>query len=212
MRPLTDSIPKPLLKVNDKALIEYHLLNLQQAGIRDVVINHAWLGSQIEAALGNGRRYGLDIRYSPEGEQALETGGGLLRALPLLGEAPFIAINGDIWTDYPVQKLPAEPVGLAHLVLVDNPPQHPDGDFGLSNSLVHNTGETRYTFSGIGVYRPEILQGQQAGAFPLAPILRAAMDRNEISGEHYAGRWFDIGTPERLQQLDELLRQDSGHG
>lgn len=212
MRPLTDTTPKPLLSVNDKSLIEYHLQNLKQAGFTEVVINHAWLGNMIESSLGDGSQYGLQIEYSAEGEQALETGGGLFRALPLLGDKPFLAINGDIWTDYPLQNLPAEPNGLAHLVLVDNPPQHLEGDFALSGDRVLASGESCYTFSGIGVYRPEILEGQKDGAFPLAPILRAAMARNEISGEHYAGRWFDIGTPERLQQLDQKLRQDKVSG
>ncbi|MDH5409410.1 MAG: nucleotidyltransferase family protein, partial [Gammaproteobacteria bacterium] len=186
--------------------IEYHLQNLKQAGFTDVVINHAWLGHMIESSLGDGSQYGLQIQYSAEGEKALETGGGLFRALPLLGDAPFLAINGDIWTDYPLQNLPTEPDGLAHLVLIDNPPQHPEGDFALDGERVRPSGENCYTFSGIGVYRPEILAGQQDGAFPLAPILRSAMQRNEISGEHYTGQWFDIGTPERLEQLDLMLR------
>lgn len=213
MRPLTDDTPKPLLKVNDKALIEYHLQNLQLAGIKQVVINHAWLGTQIETALGDGSRYGVQIQYSPEGEQALETGGGLFNALPLLGDAPFIAINGDIWSDYPLQNLPPEPPGLAHLVLIDNPPQHLLGDFALHGDRLLSEGEDKLTFSGIGVYRPELLAGQQAGVFPLAPILREAMARREICGEHYSGRWFDIGTPERLAELDQLLRKsEQAHG
>jgi len=209
MRPLTDTRPKPLLQVAGQALIEYHLQNIQRAGITEVVINHAWLGEKIEAALGDGGRYGLQISYSPEGE-ALETGGGLLRALPLLGEAPFIAINGDIWTDYPLKQLPAEPAGLAHLVLVDNPPHHPAGDFALHDGHVLSTGEPRFTFSGIGVYRPELFHGQQQARFPLAPLLREAMARDAISGEHYGGQWFDIGTPQRLQELDHHLMQQAG--
>lgn len=209
MRPLTDTRPKPLLQVAGQALIEYHLQNIQRAGITEVVINHAWLGEKIEAALGDGSRYGLQISYSPEGE-ALETGGGLLRALPLLGEAPFIAINGDIWTDYPLQQLPAEPAGLAHLVLVDNPPHHPAGDFALRDGHILTAGEPRFTFSGIGVYRPELFHGQQQARFPLAPLLREAMTREAISGEHYAGQWFDIGTPQRLQELDHHLMQQAG--
>ena len=209
MRPLTDTLPKPLLQVGGQALIEYHLHNIQRAGITEVVINHAWLGEKIEAALGDGSRYGLKISYSPEGE-ALETGGGLLQALPLLGEAPFIAINGDIWTDYTLAQLPAEPAGLAHLVLVDNPPHHPDGDFALQDDRVLATGEPRFTFSGIGVYRPELFSGQQQARFPLAPLLREAMARGEISGEYYDGCWFDIGTPQRLQELDQSIRQQAG--
>lgn len=211
MRPLTDNTPKPLLKVNDRALIEYHLLNLKAAGISEFVINHAWLGQQIEDYLGNGQRYDVSIVYSPEGE-ALETGGGLFNALPLLGKAPFIAVNGDVWTDYPFERLPAEPDGLAHLVLVNNPPQHPDGDFALAGDRVQSEGVNKYTFSGIGVYRPELLDGQSAGKFPLAPILREAMNQQAISGEPYAGRWYDIGTPERLAQLDEQLRKEMDNG
>ena len=204
MRPLTDSTPKPLLQVGGQTLIEYHLQNIQRAGITEVVINHAWLGEKIEAAIGDGSRYGLKIVYSPEGE-ALETGGGLLRALPLLGEAPFIAINGDIWTDYPIKQLPQEPAGLAHLVLVDNPPHNQGGDFALQGGQVLAAGEACLTFSGIGVYRPQLFHGQQQARFPLAPLLREAMAQGVVSGEHYRGRWFDIGTPQRLQELDQSL-------
>ncbi|MDH5180542.1 MAG: nucleotidyltransferase family protein [Gammaproteobacteria bacterium] len=211
MRPLTDSTPKPLLKVNDRALIEYHLANLLQAGITSVVINHAWLGRQIEEYLGDGSRYGVSIRYSPEGE-ALETGGGLFNALPLLGDGPFIAVNGDIWTDYPLQSLPREPDGLAHLVVVNNPPQHPNGDFALDGDRLLSEGEPKFTFSGIGVYRPELLDGQTAGKFPLAPILREAMANRLISGEHYYGQWYDIGTPQRLAVLDQQLREAQRDG
>ncbi len=207
MRPLTDQIPKPLLKVGGKALIEYHLRALQQAGIVDIVINHAWLGQKIVDFLGDGARYGVTIHYSPESEGALETGGGIFRALPLLGEAPFIALNGDIWCDYPFRKLPHEPAGLAHLVLVDNPMHHPVGDFSLQGDRLQSQGPNCLTFSGIGVYRPELFQGQHAGAFPLASILRDAMAAGQITGEYYRGQWFDIGTPERLQRLDEQLQE-----
>ncbi len=211
MRPLTDQTPKPLLQVGGKALIEYHLDNIRQAGIDKVVINHAWLGEQIETALGDGRRYGLSIEYSREGV-ALETAGGIQRALPLLGKAPFIAINGDIWTDYCLASLPAEPTGMAHLVMVNNPPQHPKGDFMLQSGTLLADGPACLTFSGIGLYRPELFAGLAPGKSPLAPLLRAAMARGEVSGEHYPGRWFDIGTPERLRELDQLLARQASDG
>lgn len=206
MRPLTDHTPKPLLQAGERRLIEYHLDALARAGFVDVVINHAHLGAQIEQALGDGSRYGVRIRYSPEGEKALETGGGIFRALPLLGDGPFLVVNGDVWTDYPFAQIPREPAGLAHLVLVDNPPQHPQGDFALVGSLMRNDGPERLTFSGIGVYRPELFANCVPGAFPLAPLLRRAAEAGQVGGEHYRGRWMDIGTPERLAQLDRLLR------
>lgn len=211
MRPLTDNNPKPLLKVAGQSLIEYHLKNLRKAGISDIVINHAWLGEKIEQELGDGSCYGLNIEYSAEGE-ALETAGGIQKALPLLGNEPFIAINGDIWTDYPIASLPEEPAGLAHLVLVDNPAQHPEGDFMLQAGKVLPEGEACLTFSGIGLYRPELFGELAPGKSPLAPLLRTAMAAGQVSGEHYQGLWFDIGTPERLQQLDELLRQRQQNG
>ena len=211
MRPLTDRTPKPLLKVGGKCLIEYHLDNIRQAGIREVVINHAWLGEQIEAALGDGGRYGLTIHYSREPE-ALETAGGIQRALPLLGGEPFIAINGDIWTDYAVTSLPQAPAGLAHLVLVDNPPHHPTGDFRLQAGQVLPDGPDCLTFSGIGLYRAELFAGLKPGKSPLAPLLRQAMTQQQVTGEHHTGRWFDIGTPERLAELDTWLKRRQHHG
>lgn len=211
MRPLTDSTPKPLLKVGGKALIEYHLDNIRQAGLHDVVINHAWLGEQIETTLGDGSRYGLRIEYSREGE-ALETAGGIQRALTLLGSEPFIAINGDIWTDYSLQSLPPAPAGLAHLVLVDNPPHHPAGDFMLQSGTLLPAGPACLTFSGIGLYRPELFAELKPGKSPLAPLLREAMHHRDISGEHHTGQWFDIGSPERLQELDQLLARQTRHG
>jgi len=206
MRPLTDTTPKPLLQAGGHALIEYHILALARAGVRELVVNHAHLGQQLEDFLGDGSRYGVHIAYSPEGEgKALETGGGIFKALDLLGEAPFIVVNGDVWTDYPFAHLPARPTGLAHLVLVDNPVHNPKGDFYLQGDQVRSDGEPRFTFSGIGVYDPRLFQGCVPGAFPLAPLLRQAMARGEVSGEHYRGRWWDIGTPERLRQLAEML-------
>lgn len=205
MRPLTDTVPKPLLEAGGKRLIEYHLENLAQAGFCDIVINHAHLGEQLETALGDGSRYGVRIRYSAEGS-ALETGGGIFNALPLLGDDAFLVVNGDVWCDYPYANLRERPVDQAHLVLVDNPPQHPRGDFVLAQGMVRDEDGARLTFSGIGVYRPSLFTGCRPGAFPLAPLLRQAMLGGTLSGEHYQGRWFDIGTPERLQQLDRLLR------
>ncbi len=213
MRPLTDATPKALLKVGGKYLIEYHLLALAAAGIREVVINYAHLGEQFEPALGDGSRYGVSITYSPEGESGLETGGGIFNALPLLGEDPFMVINADIWIDYPFQNLLQHPSGQAHLVLVPNPSQHPQGDFALQGDRVLAQGlseaEVCLTFSGIGVYHPALFAQCQAGTFPLAPLLRTAMQKGQVSGEHYKGSWFDVGTPERLQQLDLFLGSPS---
>ena len=208
MRPLTDDIPKPLLKVAGKMLIEYHLEKLKAANITDVIINHAWLGEKIEKALGDGSRYGLNIQYSAEAE-ALETAGGILNALSLLGDDSFIVINGDIFCDYDISKLPISLTGLAHLVLVTNPPQHSQGDFVLTSSgAVKPEGENKYTFSGIGVYHPDLFNGYPNGKLALAPVLRKAMEQNKVSGELYQGGWHDIGTPERLSELDLYLKNN----
>lgn len=205
MRPLTDSCPKPLLQVGGKALIEYHIEALARADCREIVINHAWLGEQLENYLGDGTRYGVRLQYSREGT-ALETAGGIIQALPLLGEAPFIVVNGDIWTDYPLAGLPTQPAGLAHLVLVDNPPQHPEGDFVLrDHRVLAEDKRGKLTFSGIAVYQPALFTGLTPGVRPLAPLLRQAMQQQQVSGEHYTGRWFDIGTPQRLTELDAML-------
>ncbi len=212
MRPLTDTTPKPLLEAGGQTLIEYHLQALRRAGIEQVVINQAWLGDKIEAFLGDGSRYGLHIRYSPEAPVALETAGGIIQALPQLGDEPFLVVNGDIWTDYPFENLPAEPEGLAHLVMVDNPFQHPEGDFILEQGQLSAAEDgPQLTFSGIGVYRPELFAGLAAGVRPLAPILVEAMGRGQISGEHHAGQWSDVGTPERLDAL-RLQLATRGHG
>jgi len=206
MRPLTDCTPKPLLPVAGRPLIEYHIEALVKAGFKELVINHAHLGEQIEAALGNGQRWGIDILYSAESPAALETGGGIFKALPLLGDAPFVVINGDIWTDYDFSRLCNLEHKLAHLILVDNPAHNPEGDFLLSNdgSCSEGRGE-RLTFSGIGVYQPELFAGCQSEAFPLAPILRSAMAQGRVSGEYYAGKWVDVGTPQRLDELNKML-------
>ncbi len=206
LRPLTDTTPKPLLKAGEHSLIEYHLMALKKAGIDDIVINLSWLGDQIESQLGDGSPYGVSIRYSYETGQALETGGGILKALSLLGEEAFIVTNADIWTDYAYQQLPSSLKGLAHLVMVDNPPQHPQGDFALEQGLIHDAGSHCKTFSGIGVYSPDLFKDTTDTIFPLAPLLRAAMQQDLVSGEHHQGQWFDIGTVDRLHSLNEQLK------
>jgi MurNAc alpha-1-phosphate uridylyltransferase len=205
MRPLTDSTPKPLLRIGGQMLIEHHVHALARAGISELVINHAHLGEQIVRALGDGSAYGVSIRYSHEHDAALDTGGGIFNALPLLGEAPFLVVNADIWTDFDFSGLPQDIEGLAHLVMVDNPPQHPEGDFSLSEGRLSQQGPAMLTYSGIGVYRPELFAGCSPGAFPLAPLLRAAMDQGRVTGEHFSGSWFDIGTPERLAAVNEVV-------
>jgi MurNAc alpha-1-phosphate uridylyltransferase len=205
MRPLTDDTPKPLLRIGGQTLIEHHIHALAQAGFTELVINHAHLGEQIVTALGDGDAYGVEILYSAETPPALETGGGIFNALPLLGDAPFLVLNADIWTDFPLAELPRQIEGLAHLVLVDNPEHHAQGDFSLSAGQVSQRGPAMLTFGGIGVYSPELFSACTAGAFPLAPLLRQAMDKNRVSGEHYQGSWFDIGTPERLEAVNRVV-------
>lgn len=206
MHPLTDHTPKPLLVAGGKSLIEWHIERLAAAGFRELVINTAWLAQKLEAALGDGSRYGVSIAWSREG-QPLETAGGIRRALPLLGDDPFVVVNGDIWTDFDFSRL-IEPQGLAHLVLVANPEHHPNGDFCLDSSgHVRDNGSAKLTFSGIGVYRPQLFQALADGEAKLAPLLREAMVEGLVSGEHFTGSWWDIGTPQRLQQLDASLRQ-----
>lgn len=205
MRPLTDTTPKPLLRIGGQTLIERHVHALARSGITELVINHAYLGEQIVQALGDGDAYGVHIRYSPETGGSLETGGGIMNALPLLGEEPFLTVNGDIWTDFPFDSLPPQIDGLAHLVMVDNPDNHPQGDFSLSQGRLSQQGPAMLTFSGIGVYRPELFTGCSPGAFPLGPLLRTAMDAGHVSGEHYQGSWFDVGTPERLDAVNRVI-------
>ena len=223
MRPLTDATPKPLLEAGGKPLIAWHLEKLAACGVREVVVNTSWLAGQFPLTLGDGTRWGLQVRYSDEGPQPLETGGGMLHALSLLRDpadpdAPFIAVNGDIWSDYDFAALPRQPSGDAYLVLVDNPAQHPDGDFALdADGGLHDAGPSRLTFSGIGVYRPSLLDhwrdvigdadgaGRNPPRFKLAPLLRAAMARGRVGGEHHRGRWTDVGTPQRLAELDQQL-------
>jgi MurNAc alpha-1-phosphate uridylyltransferase len=209
MRPLTDHTPKPLLKVGGKPLVVWHIERLAAAGYRDLVINHAHLGQQIEAELGNGARFGVSIRYSPEPE-ALETAGGIAQALPLLGTAPFLVVNGDIYTEYDFGRLRQRLTDelLAWLVLVDNPEHNGKGDFALADCRVTEQGESLHTFSGIGVYRPELFAGVTRGSKArLAPLLREAMRSGRVGGEYYSGRWVDVGTPQRLAELDHTLNE-----
>ncbi len=203
MRPLTDTTPKPLLEVRGKALIVWLIESLVRAGIREIAINHAHLGNLIEAALGDGRRFGAAIGYSREVE-ALETAGGIAKALPLLGEEPFVVVNGDIFCDFDFYSLVARTLGkhLAHLVLVANPPHHPEGDFSLDGTQVLDAGKPEWTFSGIGLYRPELFEDIRPGSKgQLAPRLRAAMARKQVSGQVHRGMWHDVGTLERLAAL-----------
>jgi MurNAc alpha-1-phosphate uridylyltransferase len=207
MRPLTDHTPKPLLKVGEYSLIEHLIRSLKQHGFDDLIVNHAHLGAQIETCLGSGSQFDVAIRYSSEGETGLETGGGIFKALPLLGDDPFLVVNGDVWTDYPFSRLQLQPADtLAHLVLVDNPEHHQQGDFALDDAgLIHNHGDRKLTFSGIAVYRPEIFNSCQPGKFPLAPLLRQFADASQLSGEYYDGVWSDVGTAERLQMLNDNI-------
>ena len=223
MLPLTDHTPKPLLKAGGKSLIVYHLEHLQKAGFEEVVINTAHLGEQIETSLGDGERFGLRIHYSRE-NPSLETAGGIINALPLLGDAPFLVINGDVWSDLALATLQscsklADGACLAHLVLVENPSHHPGGDFILDRQrslekrqgcfVLKNKGQTpepcTYTFGGISVLSPRLFDGLSAGSRPLAPILRTAIEAGNVSGQLHKGGWCDVGTPERLNELDQRL-------
>ncbi len=222
MRPLSERTPKPLLTVAGQALIARHLERLAAAGVREVVINTAHLGEQFPAALGDGARWGLRIRYSHEGEQPLETGGGILHALPLLGEAPFIAVSGDLWTDYDFARLRIGADDLAHLVMVHNPDWHATGDFGLDGDRIVEQGGTRMTFANIAVYRPALFADWRTTAaaepgvaldpprFRLLPLLRAALRRGRVGGEAFDGRWHNLGTPQQLAELDAALRAGAG--
>jgi N-acetyl-alpha-D-muramate 1-phosphate uridylyltransferase len=214
MRPLTDAAPKPLVEVAGRPLIEHHLLRLRAAGVARVVINLGWLGAQIRDRLGDGRRLGLAIEYSDEGWPALETGGGIQRALPLLGAAPFLLVNGDVWCDLPFERLVAQAQvlperDLAWLLLVPNPPQHPAGDFALEGLRLRNDGAARLTYSGLAVLRPALLADSAPGRFSLVPLLRAAADADRIGGACHDGLWSDVGTVERLQALRARLGDGS---
>jgi MurNAc alpha-1-phosphate uridylyltransferase len=202
LRPLTDSIPKPLLRVRGQPLIERHVIALARAGMARVVINLAWLGPQISAYLGDGSRYGIPIVYSEERPHALETAGGIFRALPHLSPGPFAVVNGDIYTDFPFASLQIDAERDAHLVLVPNPPQHPRGDFGMQDGLALASAASQYTYSGIAVYRCGLFTGCSDGAFPLKPLLLRAMQMQRCSAQLYEGAWEDVGTPERLRILN----------
>ena len=207
MRPLTQHTPKPLLKVGGKALIVWQIEKLKQAGYEDIIINIAWLAEQIPAALGDGSQWGVSLHYSNEQhEGALETAGGIIKALPLLGEQPFLVVNGDVWCDYDYALLSLKREDLAHLVMVSNPAHHPKGDFSLKQQRLCKTGTPKYTFSGIGLYHPKLFNHLSYGRRALAPLLHQAIENNQLRGEFYQGDWRDIGTPERLQQLDQELQ------
>ena len=206
MGALTDRVPKPLLEVAGRPLIEHQIRRLATAGFRDLVVNLAWLGERIEARLGDGASLGVRIRYSREPEGALETGGGIRRALSLLGEEPFVAVGADVWSDYPFEKLHGAVAGDGHIVLVDNPAHHPHGDFALApDGRVRDAGCDRLTFSGIGAYRPRLFAARSSAKFPLAAVLRDAIEAGTLSGEHHRGEWVDVGTPDRLCALDRAL-------
>lgn len=203
LRPLTDQVPKALVEINGESLLERHLKSLADAGVNTVVINLGWLGEQIVERVGSGSQFGLQVVYSPEYDDILETGGGIHRALPVLGTGPFWVVNADTYTEFRPPKLELEENGLGHLILVPTPSHKKNGDFDLADGLVRNVENPALTFSGIAFYRPELLAGQTAGRFPLAPLLREAADRGRLSGSLYEGRWEDIGTPERLARLNQ---------
>jgi len=199
MRPLTDTTPKPLLEIQGKPLIQYQLEALKKAGIKDVVINIAHLKEQFYERLGSGKQFGINIEYSPEEPGGLETGGGIINALPLLGEDPFIVISGDLFTDYPFEQLPNSIETLAHIVLVDNPPHNPEGDFCLDNDLVYIGDTNKLNFAGISLYHPKLFESHTPGFYPLGPILKEAINKGEVSGEYYGGKWLNIGEIEQLK-------------
>jgi len=201
LRPLTDSIPKPLVELGGRPLIEYHLQALSAAGFREIVINQGHLGDQLPDALGDGCRWGVHIHWSVEQPEPLETGGGIFQALPMLGNGPFLVVNGDIWTRYDFGRLRAVKCDWAHLVMVPNPAYNRSGDFALTGARVRETGPGKRTFSGIAVYHPRLFAGCRPGKFSVVPLLRTAMEDYVVTGELYAGDWNDIGTIERLEAM-----------
>ncbi len=211
LRPITDTIPKPLVPVAGKPLIVYHLEALARAGVRDVVINLSWLGDKLRAALADGSRYGVSITYSDEGPVALETGGGIFNAIRHLGPGPFLVVNGDTFTDIDLSALRAtadadvRAGALARIVLVPNPTQHPRGDFGLEGSRVVARETERFTYSGVGLYRPEFFEGCAPGKFPMLPLLERAIAAGRLRGQLHRGEWCDVGTPQRLAELDKRV-------
>ena len=205
MRPITDSLPKPLVRVAGKPLIDWHLGALARAGFREVVVNTSWLAPQLHAALGDGSAWGVSISWSDEGPVPLETGGGIFRAVPLLGPGPFLVVNADIWTDIDFGRLHLPREAYAHLVLIANPAHHPRGDFGLEGERVVNRESERFTYSGVGVYSPEFFAGCTAGRFPLLPLLNRAIAASRLTAEVHRGQWCDVGTAERLASLSARL-------
>ena len=211
MQPLTNHLPKPLLSVGGKPLIVWHLERLKRNGFQDIVINIAWLGHKIPEMLGRGEQFGLSIEYSDEQEElALETAGGIIKALPILGADPFLVINGDVWCDY--EYMPTSPLldsDLAHLILVDNPSHNPNGDFLLKSGRVYSSGDPKLTYAGIAYYHPDFFKQQTYGKQALLPVMRDAMESGLVSGDQHKGVWQDIGTPERLAELDHSLQSNS---
>jgi MurNAc alpha-1-phosphate uridylyltransferase len=206
MRPLTDDTPKPLLKVAGKPLIQYTIEKLVAAGFEELVINLSYRGQQLRDYLGDGRQFNCRIDYSEEGETPLETAGGIIHALPLLGKQPFLLINGDIASDYPLARLLTLPVKQAHLIMMSNPPHHPEGDFHLNEEgVLQEQGDNQLTYSGIGLFNPALFKDLPQGSLKLGPVLRSVMAEGQITGEKYSGFWMDIGTPERLHQLAQRL-------
>jgi len=206
MRPLTEKLPKPMLEVGGHRLIEYHLASLAGLGVRDVVVNLSWHGARIREALGDGAAHGVGLHYSEEGPEPLGTGGGIVAALPLLGPAPFLVLNGDVWTDFEPRLLRAPAGSLAHLVLVENPEHHPEGDFALESGGRLGIGGQRLTYAGIGLFDPALFVGQPPGFLPLKPLLDAALLAGRLTGQRHGGAWCDVGTPARLAALDADLR------
>lgn len=209
LRPLTDELPKPLIEVGGRPLIAWHLERLAAAGCREAVINLGHLGERIRDALGTGERFGLVIRYSEEPPGALETGGGIVNALPLLGDDPFLLLNGDCWTDLDLSSLRLPRGDVAHLAMVDNPPHNPAGDFALEAGRVRNEGEPKLTYAGIAILHPALFEDCRPGRFPLTPLLRDAAARDRAGGTRHGGAWFDVGTVERLADLRKYLEAGS---
>ena len=206
LRPITDSLPKPLVRVGGRPLIAWQLARLAQAGVHEVVINLSWLGDQLRSALDDGREFGVRISWSEEGPVPLETGGGILQALPLLAPGPFLVVSSDIWTDIDFARIRIPANSQAHLVLIPNPPHHPRGDFGLEDGRVVDRETDRFTYANVGIYRSELFDGFSPGRFPLIAVLKRAMAARQVSGEIHPGAWYDIGTLERLAELEKRLQ------